>query len=423
VSLQSASAPAGRVLVIDDEEEIRTLLERQLRRLGYEVGHATNGQGGLEAALHSQPQVIITDLRMPGMDGHTLLRRLAAAGADIAVIVMSGQGNMEDVIDVLRAGAVDYLRKPWSSADLAAAVERGMERFRQRQPGVAAPAPPEPRSGGEDDPFRQMLARLRSGELPIPATPAVVEALRSAVQRPNVDLDQIVALIERDQRLATDVLRLANTAHYARGGRILSIKVAVSRIGFRQLHAIVETIVLRGLFQTENADIRRLITQVWRSSVARAIVMRELTAVLGQAGRRVQVSADAAYLVGLMADIGAAFMLGLADQRKGVGLGVGAARDQIAAVHANHQEVGAALLGRWLTDPLVVAAVADHHPKGPDALTDYHRMMVIASEVVKSLPGALDVTARPPPTALVDKCLTDLQLTRAHLSALSASAA
>jgi CheY-like chemotaxis protein len=427
------AAQPRRVLVIDDEEEVRTLLERQLRRLGYEVLLAVDGAQGLAAALSSRPQVILTDLRMPGMDGHTLLRRLAAAGLAVSVIVMSGHGNMEDVIDVLRAGALDYLRKPWSPAELAAAIERGMEKADRQGSGPVrekAVTGEEPRlavaaktDAPASDPFEQILARLRAGELPIPATPAMVESLRSAVQRPNVNLDELVSIIERDQRLAADVLRLANTAAYARGSRIHSIKVAVSRIGFRQLHAIVETIALRGLFQAENPELRRLIAQVWRSSVARATTMRELASLLERDGPPAHrsVSVDTAYLIGLMADIGASFILYLVGQRSSTGLGAATPQEYLSAVHAHHQAVGAALLGQWMTDAVVVAAVGDHHP-APDAqLSDQARMSVVASELLRSVPGAVDVTARPPTGPLLNRCLGDLRLDQPRLAGLTAA--
>ncbi len=105
---------AAHVLVVDDERDTRQVLEKTLRRLGYEVSGAENGEEGLKLAVELRPQVILSDIRMPQMDGHTLLRRLAAHNLDTAVIVMSAHGNMDDVIDLLRNGSVDYIRKPWA---------------------------------------------------------------------------------------------------------------------------------------------------------------------------------------------------------------------------------------------------------------------------------------------------------------------
>jgi hypothetical protein len=132
------------------------------------------------------------------------------------------------------------------------------------------------------------------------------------------------------------------------------------------------------------------------------------------------VNVDTAYLVGLMADLGASFILYLVDQRSLAGLGPPSTQICLAAVHANHAEVGAALLGHWMTDPQMVAAVATHHPPDEGSLTSQARMMVVASEIVRGVPGAMDVTARPPSRALLDRCLGELRLDQARLAGLTA---
>jgi two-component system response regulator (stage 0 sporulation protein F) len=428
----------GCVLVIDDDENIRVLLERQIRRLGYDVIQATDGQSGLELARSERPQVILVDLRMPGIDGHTFLRRLTAAGVDASVVAMSGQGNMDDVIDVLRAGVIDYLRKPWSVAELAGAVERGFERRpveARAQPTPPAPARPAPappatpppaaapaasRSGTQET-FSQLLTRLRGGELPIPPIPSLVVSLRSSVQRPDVNLDELVALIEQDQRLTSDVLRLSNTAHYARGGRIHSIRVAVARIGLRQLHNLVETIFLREFFQARDPEIRQMLSSIWKRSVAHATAMRELAG--AASGDRERLNGDTAYFIGLMADVGASLLLWLADERKATGASQASAASYLPGIQSVHQEVSAALLGQWMADAQVTAGVSDHHGTGSPAPTDYARMMVVAHDLTRQLPGlAADVTsAAPPAPALVDRCVAELHIDRNRLPLLAAA--
>jgi HD-like signal output (HDOD) protein/DNA-binding NarL/FixJ family response regulator len=442
-SHHSADEPSGCVLVIDDDENIRTLLERQIRRLGYEVLQAGDGLTGLAVATSDKPQVILVDLRMPGIDGHTFLRRLTASGISASVVAMSGQGNMDDVIDVLRAGVIDYLRKPWSVAELAGAVERGFERqqqHQQRQQGEAAPhrrpadpgpapvvtatsevptAPTSLPQARASDPFSQVLARLRGGELPIPAMPTLVTSLRSAVQRANVNLDELVSLIEQDPRLVGDVLRLSNTAHYARGGRIQSIKMAVARIGFRMLHNLVETIFLREFFQARDTEVRVLLGHLWKRSVAHATAMRELAAISTPGGARP--NGDTAYLVGLMSDVGASLLLWLADERRTAGGSWTGAASYLPAIQSAHQEVGAALLKQWMADPAVIAGIADHHGHSETPPNDYARMMVVAGELTRDLPGLPPDLTTPAaaPAALVDRCIADLRIDRGRLQALA----
>ncbi len=92
---------------------------------------------------------------MPGLDGHALLRRLPERGVAASIVVMSGSANMDDVIDALRTGAVDFLQKPWSTSELASALERGIEVFR------TLPQTPAVRVGARRDEVRRRRARAR----------------------------------------------------------------------------------------------------------------------------------------------------------------------------------------------------------------------------------------------------------------------
>ena len=175
---------------------------------------------------------------MPGIDGHTLVRRLSAQKLDTAVLVMSGAGTMDDVVDALRAGAVDYLKKPWSAAELVSAVVRAEEVHDQRRrarlakeregPPVSArpaDAPPLPPAAAPVQ-FSSLLEQIRQGGITLPSVPVVVSGLRRLMAQPKAEVIEIANLIERDPALATRLLRLSNAAAYARLGRSSSIRAA-----------------------------------------------------------------------------------------------------------------------------------------------------------------------------------------------------
>ncbi len=100
------------VLIIDDEIAIRETLEQILSYEGYEVKKAGSGADGLSVVASSVPDVILLDIKMPGMDGFEVLERLAADNHHIPVIVISGHGNIETAVDAVRKGAYDFLEKP-----------------------------------------------------------------------------------------------------------------------------------------------------------------------------------------------------------------------------------------------------------------------------------------------------------------------
>ncbi len=117
-----------RVLVVDDEENLRLLVRTILRREGLEVEVASSGEQALALVETFGPDVILTDVRMPRMGGLDLLTTLKAKGNDAVVIVMSAYGNVDLAIEAMKAGAYDYLQKPFKPEELVLVLRKAEER-------------------------------------------------------------------------------------------------------------------------------------------------------------------------------------------------------------------------------------------------------------------------------------------------------
>ncbi|MGV3620076.1 MAG: PP2C family protein-serine/threonine phosphatase [Archangium sp.] len=118
-----------RILVIDDADDVRILVERQLVRLGYAAEGAVDGVDGLEAIARHKPDLVLCDLRMPRLDGLGVLSELRDKYPQLPVVVMSGEGLLEDAVSALRLGAWDYLSKPIAGmAVLQHAVGKALEK-------------------------------------------------------------------------------------------------------------------------------------------------------------------------------------------------------------------------------------------------------------------------------------------------------
>jgi two-component system response regulator AtoC len=117
-----------RVLVVDDEENIRLVLRTLLKRHGYEVETAPGGEEAVGLVESFGPDVVITDVRMPRMGGMDLLGTLRAKGNDATVIVMSAYGNLDQAIDAIKAGAYDYIQKPFKPDEVVLALRKAEER-------------------------------------------------------------------------------------------------------------------------------------------------------------------------------------------------------------------------------------------------------------------------------------------------------
>ncbi len=115
---------SGRVLIVDDEEEMCRMLEEGLQRLGYEASFATSADRAFDRIIADEADVVVTDLRMKGMNGIELCERVVANRPDVPVIVMTAFGSLETAIATIRAGAFDFLTKPFAIEALAIAVER-----------------------------------------------------------------------------------------------------------------------------------------------------------------------------------------------------------------------------------------------------------------------------------------------------------
>jgi two-component system response regulator AtoC len=117
-----------RVLVVDDEENLRLVLRTLLRRHGYEVETAESGEEALGMVDSFGPDVVLTDVRMPKMGGLDLLTTLKAKGNEATVIVMSAYGNMDLALEAMKAGAYDYVQKPFKPDEIVLALRKAEER-------------------------------------------------------------------------------------------------------------------------------------------------------------------------------------------------------------------------------------------------------------------------------------------------------
>ncbi len=120
----------ARILVVDDEGAIRYSITKTLQRVGYQVEAAASGEEALEQLEKQEFDVVLTDIRMPGISGVDLLARIKDKSTDTSVILMTGYASLNSAVESLRLGAHDYLVKPSSSRDIRDSVARGLERAR-----------------------------------------------------------------------------------------------------------------------------------------------------------------------------------------------------------------------------------------------------------------------------------------------------
>ena len=123
------------ILVVDDEEDIRELVELNLRREGYRVLTCETGEQALEQVGRERPEAVILDLMLPGIDGLEVCRRLKAEAQtqSVAVVMLTAKGEEADIVTDLELGADDYVTKPFSGKVLVARLRRLLRRNREEE--------------------------------------------------------------------------------------------------------------------------------------------------------------------------------------------------------------------------------------------------------------------------------------------------
>ncbi len=122
-----------RILVVDDDDSLRWVTQAQLQQSGYQVDAAANGKEALSVIHENPPDLVITDLMMPGMSGVELLKSIRADYPEIIVILVTAFGTVENAVEAMKAGAYDYITKPVNMEELRLIVGRGLEHLDLRQ--------------------------------------------------------------------------------------------------------------------------------------------------------------------------------------------------------------------------------------------------------------------------------------------------
>ena len=127
------------VLIIEDEQNIVDILSFNLGREGYDTLEALDGPTGLQLALEQNPDLILLDLMLPGMDGFEVCRRIREAGSSVPIVMLTAREEEDDKVRGLELGADDYITKPFKNRELIARVKANIRRV-DMTPAPAAPA-------------------------------------------------------------------------------------------------------------------------------------------------------------------------------------------------------------------------------------------------------------------------------------------
>jgi DNA-binding response OmpR family regulator len=176
-----ASETLGRVLVVEDDPTVAEVVERYLRREGFEVTSAADGRTGLDRAMELDPDLIVLDIMLPGIDGLEVCRQLRAR-SPVPIIMLTALGEELDRVIGLELGADDYMAKPFSPRELTARVKSVLRRA--GSPGVTTADPPQRLDMGELSLNLHARELLRDGN-PVSLTVKEFDLLGFLMLRPR----------------------------------------------------------------------------------------------------------------------------------------------------------------------------------------------------------------------------------------------
>jgi two-component system nitrogen regulation response regulator GlnG len=169
---------AARVLVADDEPSIRFVLRETLESAGHQVVEVDSGDAALAALAGESFEVAFFDIRMPGLTGLELLDRVGALGGDLAVVIITAQGTFGNAVEAMKRGALDYLVKPFGTAEVLALVEKAL-RTRSLRSEIRRLR-------------REVGGRVAPGERLVGRSPALIEVFKTIGRVARTDVAVLI---------------------------------------------------------------------------------------------------------------------------------------------------------------------------------------------------------------------------------------
>lgn len=328
-----------RILFVDDEPAILTGLRNALRveRKRWSMFFANGGKEALAVLAENPVDVVVSDMRMPEMDGLTLLTQVRDLYPNAIRIVLTGYA---DLVAITRVSTVahQHLLKPCGGADLRAVLERACAL--------------------QDTLGSESLQKTIGGLGTLPSAPLAYQALTEALADPDVEVARLASIVQRDVGMSSRVLQFVNSAYLGLTQKTTSIEAAIISLGLNALRHLALTFEVFSAFRGNQT-----------SGISFAAFEKHalLTARIARKLAVDPIQAEAAFAAGLLHDAGKLVLLTRIPELFAQALEISrrskkplheAEREVIGATHA---EVGAYLLGAWGLPYSIVEPVAFHH--------------------------------------------------------------
>ena len=346
VAASGPPPPKTRILFVDDEPSMLRVLKMGMRTMSgaWDMDFANSGEEALALIGVKTFDVIVTDMRMPGINGAQLLNHVLRHHPQTIRIVLSGYSDLSEVVNCVGL-THQFLEKPCSLDDLKNCLKR-VTQVKARL-------------------TNEKLCELTAGIKNLPSRPELYLEIADALQSPVASAQRIAEIASKDPALAAKLLQLSNSAYFGFSRKVFSVDEAVQLLGVNVIQSLAMAVPIFSSYNRRKCP-NFPIEQIWDHS-----------AQTGAIGRRIfhhhladSHLAEQAFCAGILHDIGKIILAdGLPEEYAAVLQESRETNRPLFEVerkyfHATHAEVGAYLLALWgLPVPLVEAVACHHHPR------------------------------------------------------------
>jgi HD-like signal output (HDOD) protein len=343
ISSSTTAAARTRILFVDDEPAMLRVLKMGMRSMTgvWDMEFAASGEDAFSLIEGRKFDVVVTDMRMPGMNGAQLLNHVLRHHPQTIRIVLSGYSDLSEVVNCVGL-THQFLEKPCSLEDLKECLKR-VTLVKTRL---------------TNDKICELAGSLKN----LPSLPELYLEIADVLQSPSVSAQRIADIASKDPAISAKLLQLSNSAFFGFSHKVFSVAEAVQLLGVSVIQSLAMAVPIFSSFSRAKCPAFP-IDQIWEHSLQTGVLARQIS---GQHLDDFQQS-EQAFCAGLLHDLGKIILAdGLAGEYGEVIKESAATSTPLFEVErkhfrATHAEVGAYLLALWGLPIPLVEAVANHH--------------------------------------------------------------
>ncbi|NOG46653.1 MAG: HDOD domain-containing protein [Calditrichaeota bacterium] len=332
-----------QILFVDDEPHILQGLKRMLRsfRREWQMHFANSGYEALELLSNHEIDVIVSDMRMPGMDGAELLENVKNSHPNVVRIILSGQSDKEMILKSVKP-AHQFLSKPCNPNELKHTIQKALDL----------------RDLLKNENVTDLISQIET----LPSLPTLYIEIIDKLNEQDSSLTDVAQIIKKDVSMTAEILKLINSSFFGFSNKISNIEQSVSLLGMNMIRTLVLSVKVFSQFPSQD-QISISLDELWQHSFLVGLFTGEIVYDFTK-DKELQ---ESAFTIGLLHDIGMIILASQVPQKYKKAYDhsfinqLSISEGEYHFLGSSHAEVGAYLVGLWGFSDQVTEAVAYHH--------------------------------------------------------------